>query len=167
MGIAVLVICVMIFQSGFYDAVIGRALSRFFGNFVDKGSMARVRMWRYVLQTSAQYPMGCGVGNCMKALTAVSNETYVDGNLHNVYLQNLIDQGWIGGIFYIGLVLRFFWRKKEECFSNPFVAALFSYCVISLVQFRGADTLILLLLGIELAKSKDKMENEYYVVKRR
>lgn len=163
--IVLVIIGAVLYGTGLYDAVIGRAVNRFFEGLMDRGSVARLRMWKYVLQTGMSYPFGCGAGNCMQALTIVSGETYVDGNLHNVYFQNLIEQGWLGGAVYLWMVLRFFWREGKRIISNPFVASLFCYCVISLLQFRGADTIACLILGAELVCSQEIWKSDCKIAK--
>ena len=149
-GIAIGAAAVVLYASGLYDAVIGRALSRFFNGFQDAGSMGRIRMWQYAAQAFLKNPWGCGAGNCMKAVSAVSGEYYSEGNIHNVYLQNLIDQGLLGELVYFGMLGRFFWKEKGSILKNPFVAAALVYCGISMIQFRGGETLMFILLGMEL-----------------
>lgn len=131
----------------------------------DAGNAGRIRMWTYALETSKAYPFGCGVGNCMKALSGVAGFAYGEDNIHNVYLQNLIDCGWLGGAAYLALVVRFFWMEKKKLLHDPFVAALFTYCGASLLQFRGGDTLAFLLLGMYLAYRDADNKKENWVVK--
>ena len=44
----------------------------------------------------------------------------------------------------------FFWKEKESILKNPFVATALVYCGISMIQFRGGETLMFILLGMEL-----------------
>lgn len=167
--ITVLVLCAALvaalWGSGLLESLVLRSLSRFLHGMEDAGNAGRIRMWTYALETSKAYPFGCGVGNCMKALSGVAGFAYGEDNIHNVYLQNLIDCGWLGGAAYLALVVRFLWMEKKKLLHDPFVAALFTYCGASLLQFRGGDTLAFLLLGMYLAyrDADDKKEN--WVVK--
>lgn len=160
----VVILAVALYASGVYDAVFRRALARFFAGPSDPGNAGRIRMWDHALQTSLQYPLGCGAGNCMQALMKVSGEFYGEANIHNVYLQNLIDYGWLGGAAYLLLVIRFFWKERRKLWSNAFVAALFVYCGTSLLQFRGGDTLAFLLLGMHLATAGDPLQKDTWTL---
>ena len=154
-----------LYATGVYDAVFKRALVRFIAGPSDPGNAGRIRMWDYAFQTSRQYPLGCGAGNCMKALMQVSGEFYGEANIHNVYLQNLIDHGWLGGAAYLLLVVRFFWKERRKLWSNAFVAALFVYCGTSLLQFRGGDTLAFLLLGMHLATMEGPLQKDTWTLR--
>lgn len=167
--ITVLVLCAALvaalWGSGLLESLVLRSLNRFLHGMEDAGNAGRIRMWSYALETSKAYPFGCGVGNCMKALSDVAGFAYGEDNIHNVYLQNLIDCGWLGGAAYLALVVRFFWMEKKKLLNDPFVAALFTYCGISLLQFRGGDTLAFLLLGMYLAYRDADNKKENWVVK--
>lgn len=73
-----------------------------------------------------------------------------DSNLHNVYFQELVDLGWLGGAAYLFLTLRLFWRGRKELLTNPFLASLAAYSIVALFQFRGGETLAFIILGIYL-----------------
>lgn len=167
--ITVLVLCAALvaalWGSGLLESLVLRSLNRFLHGMEDAGNAGRIRMWSYALETSKAYPFGCGVGNCMKALSDVAGFAYGEDNIHNVYLQNLIDCGWLGGAAYLALVVRFFWMEKKKLLNDPFVAALFTYCGASLLQFRGGDTLAFLLLGMYLAYWDVDNKKENWVVK--
>ena len=167
--ITVLVLCAALvaalWGSGLLESLVLRSLNRFLHGMEDAGNAGRIRMWTYALETSKAYPFGCGVGNCMKALSGVAGFAYGEDNIHNVYLQNLIDCGWLGGAAYLALVVRFFWMEKKKLLHDPFVAALFTYCGASLLQFRGGDTLAFLLLGMYLAYRDADNKKENWVVK--
>ena len=107
--ITVLVLCAALvaalWGSGLLESLVLRSLNRFLHGMEDAGNAGRIRMWTYALETSKAYPFGCGVGNCMKALSGVAGFAYGEDNIHNVYLQNLIDCGWLGGAAYLAPVL--------------------------------------------------------------
>lgn len=74
--IAVLVLCAALvaalWGSGLLESLVLRSLNRFLHGMEDAGNAGRIRMWTYALETSKAYPFGCGVGNCMKALSGVA-----------------------------------------------------------------------------------------------
>ncbi len=129
-------------------------LERFTTILTDKGSMGRLNMWRYVFPTVEQYPLGVGLGNSMAAVTSVSNITYLEDNLHNIFLQMLVDLG-VGGVFYyIALWFSFIKREYRNFFSTPIVSMLFIYLILALLQFKGGETIFFCILGIYLSSSK-------------
>lgn len=118
----------------------------------DPGSLGRLTMWQYFLDAFWRYPFGCGIGNNMKALNSVSSVYMSDGNMHNIYLQNFIDVGFIGGIWYILMCFGFVIKELKHIFSDPFVAFLMTYILICVLQFRGGDTIVFMILGIYLSE---------------
>lgn len=151
---------VVLWRTGLYDALIGRALHRFLSKGQDLGDIGRMTMWQYAFDTIRSYPLGCGVGNCIKAINEVSGVISWESNLHNVYLQNFIDQGWLGGAAYLVLLLRLFWKGRKELLHDPFLASLFAYSAVALFQFRGGETLAFLILAVYLALRDKDAETE-------
>lgn len=161
-----LVVCIaLLVWSGVFENVILRAVSRFFSGGTDNGDRTRLEMWSHILQTSLKYPLGCGIGNSILAVGRVSGVPQGDSNLHNVYFQQLVDLGWIGGAAYCFLVLRLFWKGRKELLTNPFLASLAAYSVVALFQFRGGETLAFLILGIYLAVRDQNDEKTVWSVK--
>ena len=141
---------------GLLDAVVGRFQS--IGD--DTGSLGRERMWKYVFRTIQSYPFGVGIGNVMKALSVNAGIRYSDSNLHNLYLQNIIELGWIGGLWYIAIVIDFIKRELKNLFKDPFVAMLFVYIVTSTIQFKGGEPLTFSLIGVYLCEQCIKSESK-------
>jgi O-antigen ligase len=71
--------------------------------------------------------------------------------VHNVFLQLLVDEGIVGGVWYLALVAAFLWmqwKRRPRCFASPFSGYLLAYIMLSLVQFHGGEALMLFTLGI-------------------
>ena len=149
-GVILLIGFGVLVWSGIFENVILRAVARFFSGGADNGDRTRLAMWKYIGQASLRYPLGCGVGNSILALEKVSGQMPGDSNLHNVYFQELVDLGWLGGAAYLFLTLRLFWRGRKELLTNPFLASLAAYSIVALFQFRGGETLAFIVLGIYL-----------------
>ena len=154
----------IVYNMGIFDVL----LNRFTSIGSDAGSVGRLRMWKYALETTYKYPFGCGLGNSIVALRSVSGLSYVDGNMHNVYMQNFVDLGWIGGCFYIIIIIGFIIKEFKNIFTNPFVAILFVYIMCSMLQFAGGEPIIFCILGVYLSSRDDirvtesKQQNELY-----
>ena len=126
----------------------------------DKGSEGRLINYQGFIKTFEAFPLGYGIGNCMDAMRMVAGSVSGDNNMHNVYLQNFIDIGIIGGIWYIILVLFFVKTNIFRLFTDPFVMYIFIYIVVSLFEFRGGDTLVFIILGFyTLYRRKNKFSN--------
>lgn len=134
----------IISYSGVLDIVISRFMSK--GN--DNGSIGRMRMWNYAFETILEYPFGCGIGNCIQALTKVSGLVYTDNNMHNIYMQNFVELGFIGGTWYLITIIWFVIKNFKEFFNNPYLAFIYVYILASLLQFRGGDTIIFIVLAL-------------------
>lgn len=145
---------IIVVQSGMYEMFIGRAIGRFLNQGKEIGDIARLKVWSYVGQTMKRYPLGAGADNGLKALIRAGGEASGESNIHNVYLQAFIDFGWLGGALYLMLLIRMFWNGRKELLSNPFLAALAAYCVVSMFQFRGGETIAFFILALYLVTRK-------------
>lgn len=154
LAVILVVGAVVAVRSGMYEAFIGRALRRFLSKGSEIGDKARLQIWQYAGLTIRSYPLGCGAGNGIKALVEASGVPTSEENWCNVYLQAFVEFGWVGGALYLYLVCRMFWNGRKELLSNPFLAALSSYCVVALFQFRGGETIAFFLLAFYLATRK-------------
>ena len=83
----------------------------------DVSSMERVYRWVAAIKMSRDRPwMGVGSGNFYnyyKSYTLTDFETYVSDNeerstVHNYYLLMLVEQGWIGFVIFLGMMLLVF-----------------------------------------------------------
>lgn len=140
--------------------VVNYILVRFKNMGRDPGSMGRLTMWKYVGQAVSETPFGVGIGNNMLHIEQISGRSFGEGNLHNLYFQMFIDLGWLGGIGYILMVLRFSWKEIRNIFHNAFVAMLFVYLALSCIQFRGGEPIIFFVLGVYLL-NRQKDGEEY------
>ena len=98
-------------------------------------------------ETNKAYPFGCGVGNCMKRFPAW-RASPMGKIISTMFICRTSSTA-------AGLAGQRIWRWssgssgwKKKLLHDPFVAALFTYCGASLLQFRGGDTLAFLLLGM-------------------
>ncbi|WP_237144033.1 O-antigen ligase family protein [Pontibacter pamirensis] len=127
------------------------ALRRFveFGGSTDKGMEGRFAMWRYYATALWEsYFLGYGAGNGMYAIEAVSGKDYPEDNLHNLYLQILIEFGFIGFLLYMLVVYNLSIKAFKSRLSNPIAIVILVYFIASLIQFRGTDAIIWLYIGM-------------------
>lgn len=113
----------------------------------------RAAIWGKVPQMFRDNPFGYGVGNAMRVMRSRYGFTGFEDIAHNVFMQWLVDEGFIGGLWYIGLAAALFmqqWKNRPRFFEDPFAAYFGVYIILSLVQFHGGEALMIFLLGIYL-----------------
>lgn len=117
----------------------------------------RAAIWSKVPQMFLDEPFGYGVGNSMRVMKSKYGFQGYEGVVHNVFLQWLLDEGFLGGLWYLGLVFALVvsqLKRPDGFFADPLAAYLFVYVVLSLVQFHGGEALMLFVLGIYLSCKK-------------
>lgn len=123
----------------------------------EPGSQGRLNIMQYVLPGLFDSNfLGYGPGNSMDKLIAMGLETS-DKNLHNYYLQVLMDFGFLGLIAYV-LFICYFLLSPHIVLEFKLFFSL--YLIASLVQFRGAEPLVwgVLLWAFLVDKSGHKTE---------
>lgn len=134
----------------------GRALIERFtsiGESDELGSMGRINMWQWVGIAFKENIMGYGTGNCMKALMSVAGYTMPDGNLHNLYFQYLIDNGILGFLLIIFILMSFICIVYSK--KSIFAAGILLYLLMGFLQFRGGDALIALMFSVYCFEMKE------------
>lgn len=111
----------------------------------------RKDIWTRVPQMVADNPFGYGVGNAMRVMRNEYGFKSYEDVIHNVFMQLTVDEGIIGGLWYIFLVcLLLFrqWKKRPHFFEERLDCYLGIYIVLSLVQFHGGEALMIFAMGV-------------------
>ncbi|MFV8868469.1 O-antigen ligase family protein [Serratia fonticola] len=126
----------------------------------DPGSLGRLALWKWIIPAFLNNPLGYGPGNAIKAVTDISQTTFIENNVHLYPAQILLDFGLIGFIVYIFIVIKIFRGSFSRNLGvRVFYIFLLSYILLGLIQFRGADPLPFLLAGFVFSK-KNKWSEE-------
>lgn len=150
-GITVILVAfIILYSRGSLDYMINRMVN--IGK--EAGSLGRFRMWRYFFEAVYQYPLGVGIGNSIDALRTISGIAYGEDNLHNIYMQMVLDLGICGGLYYAAVILVFLYQNRREIFRNAIIFTLILYIIASLVQFRGAEAFVYFIMGVYWQMSK-------------
>jgi O-antigen ligase len=140
---AIMVLGVGIVAIGALSAYGGVILDRFLSIGSDSGSVGRENMWKYVPLAFSDSPvLGSGAGNAIKQIESVSGLQYVEDNVHNYFVQVLLDFGIIGFFVYLLLVAYVLKAAKDEGFRNSFTIYIVCWVIGSFVQFRGPDAML-------------------------
>jgi len=126
-------------------------LSRFSQIGEDPGSLGRLALWGGALRAFLDWPLGFGAGNAIHAANAYAFSLRPEDNVHNYYLQVLLDFGIVGLFAWLWVLLT--WLRRFR--GDPLGVFLGLYFVGALVQFRGADPLFWFMLGIYLGREAD------------
>ena len=111
----------------------------------------------HVPQMFCDNPWGYGVGNAMRVMRQSYGFTSYEDVVHNVFMQWTLDEGFIGGLWYIGLGLAFLyrqWKRRPRFFASPFDGYFAAYFALSLVQFHGGEALMIFVLGVFLLQTQ-------------
>lgn len=109
----------------------------------DKGSIGRENMWQYALPAFLDSPiLGHGAGNTIPHISEISGKLFAEDNIHNYFLQVLLDFGLIGFLALAAMVVSVILNFRRGNYTNPFAAYILCWVAGSLFQFRGADALL-------------------------
>lgn len=119
---------------------------------IDGYLSGRGAMWERFPQMLRDNPFGYGVGNAVRVMRQSYGFTSYEDVMHNVFLQLTLDEGVLGGFWFLGLCAAFLYSQRKERFKSPYAAFLLTYLVLSLVQFHGGEALMQFTLAVFLAE---------------
>lgn len=142
--LAIIFVLIVLITTSYGKEILNRFLST--GDSDELGSLGRLNMWKWVLNAFKNNPLGYGTGNNIKAIELVSGLSFTDGNLHNLYLQFLVDNGLFGFIIIVYLFFAFLFKniRKEGIFCCPIIL----YLLMGFLQFRGGDAIMALMFAV-------------------
>lgn len=129
----------------FHDKIISSTVaSRFLNIGNEPGSQGRLEMWGYLYDSFMQAPIfGNGLGSAIvsiKKMGFVGNED----NIHNVYLQFLIEGGLLGFLLFFGVVITVLFK----CHNTELKVFLILYFIGCFTQFRGVEAITFFIMGL-------------------
>ncbi len=110
----------------------------------------RAAMWSRAPQMLRDNPWGYGVGNALIVMRQNYGFTGYEDVMHNVFLQLTLDEGLLGGMWFIGLAVTFLYMQRKSFFCSAFEGYILTYLILSMVQFHGGEALMWFPLGIYL-----------------
>jgi O-antigen ligase len=121
-----------------------------FQNIGDEpGSMGRLTLWEGGAAVFAAHPYGVGLGNSVPQLERALGVDVPEDNLHNLYLQHLVEAGLPGLMAYV-LFAAMTWRRlAARRFQDHMLIYVVCYLVIAMIQFSGADPLLWFIYGLQ------------------
>ena len=119
---------------------------------IDGYLSGRGAMWERFPQMLRDNPFGYGVGNAVRVMRQSYGFTSYEDVMHNVFMQLTLDEGVLGGLWFLGLCAAFLYSQRKERFKSPLAAFLLTYLALSLVQFHGGEALTQFTLAVFLAE---------------
>ena len=131
------------------------ALERFMYIGADTGSAMRLALWETAWRVFADDPLHFrGAGNAIGVVERAMGTPLIEDNVHNYYFQVLLEFGIIGLLAYAWVLLRVLRQEVRSRFSGGLGGFVLIYGIASLVQFRGAEPMLWLVLGIHEASQR-------------
>lgn len=113
-------------------------------NFFNE-EVGRLFIWSITLDTIISNPAGVGIGNGIAYLESFYGFPIRENNVHNIYLQWMLELGILGLLFLIytlKLIVKDFFLK-----STPENSLCLFYLTIGLIQFTGFEPYIFFFIG--------------------
>lgn len=113
-------------------------LERFVNIGNEPGSMGRLNIWSYIPEAFSNSPLfGYGAGNAINSIKDLGF-TGAEDNVHNLYLQILLDFGVLGLVLYITMIFKLL--RSDGLFEVKSFIVI--YCILSFIEFRGGEAII-------------------------
>lgn len=114
----------------------------------------REYMWQLAPEMFSDNPLGYGVGNALRVMRAEYGYTKFEDVMHNVFLQLTLDEGIVGAVWFVGIVILFLasqWKLRPRLLEKPIAVFFFTYLILSLVQFHGGEALMHFTMAVGIA----------------
>lgn len=124
--------------------------SRFADLGEDPGSVGRLTLWDGGLKVFVRYPLGVGQGNAVPQVERILGAALPEDNLHNQYLQHLVETGVQGFAVFCAFALTTWWRLRSSQWQDALLWYAGLYLILAFIQFRGADSLFWFVYGLQM-----------------
>jgi O-antigen ligase len=115
----------------------------------DPGSTQRFTLWTGGVEVFTSHPFGVGLGNAVPQIERAIGASVTEDNLHNQYLQHLVEtgvQGLVAYLLLVGLAVR---RIVASRLRDPMLLYVGIYFLLAMLQFRGAEALLWFVYGLQ------------------
>ena len=115
----------------------------------DPGSTGRLTLWTGGVRVFSDHPFGVGIGNAIPFAERAISAGITEDNLHNQYLQHLVETGVQGFVVYL-LLVGVTWRRMfASRLHDPMLLYVGIYFLLAALQFRGGEALAWFILGLQ------------------
>lgn len=122
---------------------------RFQGIGDEPGSVGRITLWKGGIAVLAEHPYGVGLGNAVSQIRHITGVVVPEDNLHNLYLQHLVEGGLPSLATYLFFALMTWRRYRAGRYQDRLLAYVLCYLVVGMIQFSGADPMLWFVYGLQ------------------
>lgn len=115
-------------------------------------NVGRLALWNSAAAALEQNLLGYGVGNGVPLMEQISGLTFVENNVHNIYLQFLLEGGVQSLLLFLALVLHILFRPAEGQQRN-IKAFLLCYLMLAFIEFSGYEAYFWFFVGMFYART--------------
>lgn len=131
-----------------FPNALGYAATRFQRIGEEAGSVGRLTLWKGGLRVFMAYPLGVGEGNAVPELERVMGVDVPEDNLHNQYLQYLVETGFPGLAAYLIFAVMTWRRLAATRFRDRILLYVGCYFLVALLQFSGGEFIVWYIYGL-------------------
>ena len=115
----------------------------------EAGSLSRLVLWRGGVAVFVRHPFGVGQGNAISSLEREIATDVPENNLHNLYLQHLVETGLPGLAVFVAFGLVTWWRFARGRYQDLLLAYVLCYMAVATIQFSGGDPIVWFVWGLQ------------------
>lgn len=115
-------------------------------------NVGRLALWNSAAAALEQNLLGYGVGNGVPLMEQISGLTFVENNVHNIYLQFLLEGGVQSLLLFLALVTHILLRPTEGQQRN-IKAFLLCYLMLAFIEFSGYEAYFWFFVGMFYART--------------
>lgn len=116
-------------------------------------NVGRLALWTNAGIALKQNLLGYGVGNGVPIMEQISGLKFVENNVHNIYLQFLLEGGVQSLVLFLVMCGHIFFSKTEGQNRN-IKAFLLLYLILAFIEFSGYEAYFWFFVGMFYARQK-------------
>ena len=122
----------------------------------EPGSVGRLRLWAGGVQVFQRYPFGVGQGNAVLEVEHELGTNLPEDNLHNLFLQHLVESGIQGLLVYLIFCGMTIARLTRSRFRDPLLLYACVYMAVGAIQFRGAEAIFWFVYSLGMGSANNQ-----------
>lgn len=119
-----------------------------------QNGVGRLALWHYAGVALQKNLFGYGIGNGVPIMEKLSGLEFVENNVHNVFLQFLLEGGVQSLITYVIMIVAILAKRATTRVQRNVKAYLFCYLMLSTIQFNGSEAYLWFFIGAFFAFPK-------------
>lgn len=127
--------------------IVDRAIARFYSGS-DLGTEGRELLYQAAIIAFEKEQFGFGAMNATVVMGSYVGHDFIEGNVHNIYLQLLLDGGFVCLFSFAFMLKRTFSNACRIPNSSRVITFVACYCILGLIRFRGYDPIFYLVVGL-------------------